>query len=178
MTKSINLICLLTIALLGCSSSADVTSPNTSPQPTKASDTQGQILPIGATTVIGGETIELEVAATPQQQQLGLMYRDSLADNRGMLFTFTPPREVRFWMKNVTINLDMIFLHNGIVQAIESQVPPCLQDICPVYGPANTVIDRVIELRGGRASELGLQPGDRLQINFLNPAENLFNPKP
>jgi uncharacterized membrane protein (UPF0127 family) len=116
--------------------------------------------------MMGNELIELEIAKTPEQQQIGLMYRTSLADNRGMLFPFSPPRPVSFWMKNVSINLDMIFLRDGVIQAIESNVPPCQNDPCTTYGP-NVEIDQVIELRGGRSAELKLKQGDLIKINFL-----------
>ncbi|HAC64596.1 MAG TPA: DUF192 domain-containing protein, partial [Cyanothece sp. UBA12306] len=131
--------------------------------------TEAQKLPVTAKTKIGQQVIELEVAQTPEQQQLGLMYRQSLEDNRGMLFPFDPPRPVKFWMKNVSIPLDMIFLLDGEVKAIENNVPPCNQTPCPTYGPSIAIdIDQVIELRGGRAEELGIKPGDLLKIEFLS----------
>jgi hypothetical protein len=131
------------------------------------SSTQGQVLPVSARARLGGETIDLEVTSTPQQQALGLMYRRELPDNRGMLFGFDPPRPVSFWMKNVPIPLDMIFVRDGKITAIESEVPPCQSQVCPTYGPL-TPVDRVIELRGGRAAELGLQVGDRIEIEFFS----------
>jgi hypothetical protein len=70
-------------------------------------------------------------------------------------------------MKNTRIPLDMIFLRDGKVQAIASAVPPCNTTTCPTYGP-NSVIDQVIELRGGLATEVGLKVGDRVKIKFLN----------
>jgi uncharacterized protein len=131
------------------------------PQPTL----QGQKLPVTAQVSIHGETIKLEVARTAQEQSIGLMHRQDLAKDRGMLFVFSPPRPVSFWMKNTLIPLDMIFVSNGVVKHIGVQIPPCKQDPCPGYGPEpNTNIDGVIELRGGRATELDLQVGDRLRI--------------
>lgn len=138
-------------------------------------DIQVQISPmstmnhkIEAEVIINDQKIGLEVAKTPEQQALGLMYRTSLDDNRGMLFSFDPPRPTRFWMKNCLINLDMIFLREGIVQAIFADVPPCKTDPCPNYGPEG-LIDQVIEIRGGRAKELGLKVGDPLPIQFVKP---------
>lgn len=130
-------------------------------------ENQGQMLPITAIAKIGSEVIELEVAKTPQQQALGLMFRTSLPDNRGMLFPFERPRIVGFWMKNCKIALDMIFLRNGVVKAIQVEAPPCVQEACPSYGP-DVPVDMVIELRGGRSQELGVQVGDRIPIQFLN----------
>jgi hypothetical protein len=94
------------------------------------------------------------------------MYRTSLPDDRGMLFEFKSARRVSFWMKNCKISLDMIFLRNGLVKAIELSVPPCTANPCPTYGP-DTAVDRVIELRGGRATELGVKVGDRIEIKFF-----------
>ena len=127
---------------------------------------QGQELPITADVQVGAQQIQLEVAKTPEQLATGLMYRTTLADDRGMLFVFKPARPVSFWMKNVPMNLDMVFLQAGTVVKIAEQVPPCTTEPCPVYGPAGIVVDQVIELRGGRAAELGLQSGDRLEIKY------------
>lgn len=127
-----------------------------------------QVLPLTARIVVADQTIDLEVASTPQQQEIGLMFRTELLPNRGMLFPFQPARAVGFWMKNTLIPLDMVFLRQGIIQKIEAQVPPCTADPCPSYGPLfNVDIDQVIELRSGRAAELGLKEGDRLIVEFL-----------
>ena len=136
----------------------------------QSSEFLGQLLPIEAKAMMGSEEIELEVTRTPQQQQLGLMYRDraSLPDNRGMLFSFEEPKIARFWMKNVVISLDMVFLLDGKIQAIEANVPPCNTLACPTYGPEDLLVNQVIELRGGRAAELGLQPGDTIELEFLD----------
>ena len=163
---------VLGIWLAGCSpwvsnSSEKVNAiaiPQATPSPT--SQFKGQMLPISARATIAGKVINLEVTRTPEQQALGLMYRTSLPDDRGMLFEFNPPQPVSFWMKNVKIPLDMIFLRQGVVRAIASQVPPCNTNPCPSYGPS-TPIDQVIELRGGRASQLGLRVGDRITVQFL-----------
>lgn len=129
---------------------------------------QSQLLPVTAEVELGGEIIGLEVAQTRQQQALGLMARESLADDRGMLFPFDPPRPVSFWMKNVLISLDMVFLYDGDIVAIARDVPPCNANPCPTYGPEDQIVSHVIELRGGRAQELNLQIGDSVQIQWLD----------
>ena len=135
------------------------TSPDPKPAP------QVQKLPITSQFSFKGQTILLEVARTPQEQSTGLMNRTELGTNQGMLFVFSPPRPVGFWMKNTLIPLDMIFVSNGVVKYIGAQIPPCKQDPCPSYGPEpKTDIDSVIELRGGRAAELQLKVGDRLKV--------------
>ncbi|MDQ2100194.1 MAG: DUF192 domain-containing protein [Tychonema bourrellyi B0820] len=159
----------LIIFLLGCSPTLPVASNSDpgifvsqSPTPTSS----GQVLPVSARAQIADRPIELEVAKTPEQQAMGLMYRTSLPDNRGMLFEFKPARWVNFWMKNCQISLDMIFLRDGVVTAIQAGAPPCTADPCPTYGP-DTIVDQVIELRSGRAAELGVKVGDRIAIDFF-----------
>jgi uncharacterized membrane protein (UPF0127 family) len=167
---------IFSILLLGCSApgTTEAQPVNREPlrlHPAPVQTNLGQDLPISAQITIAGEVIQLEVAETPDQQQIGLMYRESLAANRGMLFPFNPPRPVRFWMKNTLIPLDMVFLRDGIIQAIIANVPPCKQDPCTSYGPASlTEIDQVIELQTGRAAGLGLKAGDRLTVQSLAPS--------
>lgn len=151
----------------------------------QANSPQGQILPISAQAIIKQKTIDLEVAQTPQQQSQGLMFREELPANRGMFFPFAEAKLTSFWMYQVPVALDMVFLKQSEksdqarnndsirqVVAIADSVPPCKvkpQD-CPVYGP-DTFVDGVIELKAGRAKELGLQKGDSVKIRFLDPVE-------
>ncbi|MEM8779535.1 MAG: DUF192 domain-containing protein, partial [Cyanobacteria bacterium P01_G01_bin.49] len=163
MNQSISLIVLISLFLLGCSSATKTQFTDNSPQ--LIAQEERQDLPIEAKIKIGEQVIELEAARTPEQQSIGLMYRDSLAENRGMIFVFEELRPVRFWMKNVSIPLDMIFLANGKVKAVISAVPPCQADPCPTYGP-DGLVNQVIELSSGRAVELGIKEGDNLDIEF------------
>ena len=158
----------LSVLLMACSP-ANTTKPSTSTSDaeTSAPVSGGQKLPISAEAIVpNGTKIQLEVAQTPKQQEIGLMYRKSLPDNQGMLFKFPSPQPIRFWMKNTLIPLDMIFMQNGVVKYIQTSAPPCTSDPCPSYGP-NVPIDTVIELRSGRSSELGLKVGDSIKINAL-----------
>lgn len=155
--------------LLSSVSTAQSVSLGTSvsQSPIITQENRGQMLPITAKAKIGSQVIGLEVAKTPQQQALGLMYRTDIADDRGMLFPLAQPGVVGFWMKNCKMPLDMIFLRNDVVKAIQVNAPPCQQEPCPTYGP-NLPVDQVIELRGGRSQELGVKVGDRIPISFVN----------
>lgn len=128
-----------------------------------------QYLPITAIANIAGREIQLEVAATLQQQAQGLMFRPPLPDDRGMLFPFTPARPVSFWMKNTPSALDMIFLLNGRVQAIARNATMCVSDPCPIYPESGVIADNVIEVRAGLTQELGLKEDDQVIIKFLLP---------
>ncbi|MCC5619131.1 DUF192 domain-containing protein [Nostoc sp. CHAB 5836] len=168
MTRRLSLLSmLLSIFLISCSVPTTAKPPSLTPaSQTPAPQSLGQTLPISAKAIVpNGTTIQLEVAQTPQQQAMGLMYRSALPDDRGMLFEFPSAQPVSFWMKNVPVPLDMVFLHKGVVKYIQAAAPPCASEPCPTYGP-NTPIDQVIELRSGRSAELNLKVGDLVKIEF------------
>ncbi|TAF02665.1 MAG: DUF192 domain-containing protein [Nostocales cyanobacterium] len=168
MLRQLTVFCLLlSILLMGCSPPTTAKPTDTSTQ-VQAPAPSGQMLPISAqATVPNGTIIKLEVARTPQQQAMGLMYRPALPDNRGMLFVFSSAQPVNFWMKNVPVSLDMVFLHNGVIKYIQTAAPPCESQTCPTYGPS-VPIDQVIELRSERAAELGLKLGDKVKIELID----------
>jgi uncharacterized protein len=131
-----------------------------------AENLPGQVLPITAKAMIAKQSFDLEVAQKPQQQSIGLMYRTFLPPNRGMLFPFRPAQPVSFWMKHCSIALDMIFLREGKVVGISANVPPCVADPCPTYGPKVSV-DQVIEVQSGRTAALGLKVGAPINIQWI-----------
>ena len=126
-----------------------------------------QHLPVTAEWCLAVERcIALEVASTPEQQRLGLMQREALPPLRGMWFPFSSPRRVRFWMHNTLAPLDMVFLREGQVIHIESDVPICPSLPCPSYGPTQWA-DGVVELGAGEAKRLGLKPGQMSRLKWL-----------
>jgi uncharacterized membrane protein (UPF0127 family) len=121
-------------------------------------------LPLSAQVTIGEDNILLEVAKTPAEQAQGLMFRTELSGDRGMLFQFPEPKIARFWMKNTFIPLDMIFLQDGKIKLIITNVPPCKTSPCPNYGPLSQEVNQVLELGAGRAKELGLEVNQVLEF--------------
>ncbi len=155
--------------LLGCAAGgqAQETAAVASATPAKG---QPQYLPVEAEVTLAGKRFELEVARTPEQQRLGLMFRTDLPLDRGMWFPFDPPQPAAFWMFNTPLNLDIIFLYRGRVVSIAADVPGCPAQPCPVYGPPpDQLVDGVLEFRGGTAAALGLQVGDVVEIRQLPP---------
>ena len=101
----------------------------------------------------------VEVARTPQQQRQGLMHRQSLAPDRGMLFPYEPPQDASFWMENTLIPLDLIFIRpDGTVARIADNAVPLSREPIPSLEP----VSAVLEIAGGRAAELGIAAGDRV----------------
>ena len=117
-------------------------------------------------TLPGGQLIHAELAITPAQQQRGLMFRTSLAPDRGMLFVFQQEDKIPFWMFQTLIPLDMIWMdsHRRIVE-ISADTPPCKTDEsqCPNYG-GHEPAQFVLELNAGAAAKYHLKIGDELSF--------------
>ncbi len=144
------------IALAGCGAGTSDTggvSAATSP-------TGLEIVPL--TIVSGTRThrFQVEVARTDAQQQRGMMYRERLAPDRGMIFPFSQPRAASFWMRNTPNSLDLIFIGtDGRIESIGADAVPLSEAFIQSQG----VVASVLEIAGGRAAELRLQPGDRVE---------------
>ena len=107
----------------------------------------------------------VELAVTKAEQERGLMFRKSLAPDRGMLFPYNPPQRAAFWMKNTLIPLDILYIApDGRVLSIARNAVP--HDETPL--PSGGVIRGVLEIPGGRAAQLGILPGDRV-LNKIFP---------
>lgn len=180
-TRRMALLLLLSTLLIGCTDVSEPVVETSGEQTVAASEVPdkeitlsgpGQLLEVSAIAQIKDQSFQLEVAQTPQQQALGLMFRSELPDNRGMLFPFSSPRRASFWMKDVPVPLDMVFIYQGKVVAVIT-APPCITEPCDTYGPGNQIVDQVLELRGDRASEIGLQPGDTVDIQPLSTQEDI-----
>ncbi len=109
-----------------------------------------------------GFVVDLELALTPEETANGLMFRPSLPENRGMLFIFDEPRRPAFWMKNMLIPLDLVFLDGagGVVDLI-TDVQPCAADPCPNYPPSGPSL-AVLEIGAGVAAAHGLEIGSTI----------------
>ena len=108
----------------------------------------------------GSHKFNVELATTPDQLSVGLMYRRSLAVDTGMLFDYSRPQKVAMWMKNTLIPLDMVFIDaSGTVAHIsERAVPKSLQTIS-----SKVPVRAVLELNGGTVARLKIKIGDRIR---------------
>lgn len=111
---------------------------------------------------IGDNKLTVEVADTLEKQVQGLMFRESIPDNFGMLFVYNDEDTHSMWMKNTLVHLDLIFLdRDKRVIDMYIDVPPCKCPPCPTY-PSRKPAQYVLELKGNRSKKLGLKVGDRL----------------
>lgn len=113
-----------------------------------------------------GARVHLELALTEEERQLGLMFRDTLPSDRGMLFIFDADGPVEFWMKNTFVPLDFVWVSAaGEVVEVRAKVQPCRSDPCPSYGPGKPA-RAVLEVNAGFAFAHGVRPG--VQLTFRN----------
>jgi len=146
---------LLSLALgLGCRS-------------TPAGGDQEPRLPTIPVTLPDGAVIRAELATEPADQQRGLMYRTSLALDRGMLFVFPQPGLHPFFMYHTLIPLDIIWMDGSRqVVYLSANTPPCpseQREKCPHYG-GDRRAQFVLELAAGVAAKHGLKVGDKLRF--------------
>lgn len=108
----------------------------------------------------GDHAFTVEVVDTPELRAKGLMYRQELAPDAGMLFDFKEERPVSFWMMNTYIPLDMIFITAaGEIANVHVNARPHDTTSIPSAGP----VQYVLEIPGGRSVELGIEAGDTVE---------------
>jgi len=112
------------------------------------------------------ERFTVELADTSEKQALGLMYRDSLPADHGMLFLFPGEATRNFWMKNTRIALDIFYFDEELkLVSVSENVQPCRTQRCPSY-PSTGPAKYVLELNAGQAAALGVQAGDVLELRL------------
>ncbi len=110
-------------------------------------------------------TIDIEIADTQEKRVRGLMYREHLGENQGMLFVFPQETYQAFWMKNTVIPLDMIFVNkNREIINIAKNTTPFSEQTYPSEKPAIYVI----EVNAGFTDKYGIKPGDKISWRIIN----------
>lgn len=117
-------------------------------------------VPLTIRSKSGTHRFIVEVTRTPEEQAKGMMFRQSLAPDRGMLFPKPQPDLATFWMENTLIPLDIIFIRaDGTIARIEANAVPLSREPISSGEP----VGAVLEIAGGRAAELGIAPGDKVE---------------
>jgi len=120
----------------------------------------------GPSVELGGKRFAVEIADTIDKQALGLMFRDSMPDDQGMLFIFPNEAPRSFWMKNTRIPLDIMYFDKELeMVSISADTPPCRVTRCPTY-PSKSSAMYVLELNAGMAKKLGVGEGDKLTLKL------------
>lgn len=107
----------------------------------------------------------VELARTPEEKARGLMFRQSLPEDEGMLFVYDKPLIPPFWMKNTLIPLDILFIGSDFrIKHIAENAPPCPKaSVCPSYSPSEEA-QYVLELSGGEAARQKISVGDTVEL--------------
>ena len=117
----------------------------------------------------GPVTLSVELAQTPGEHTTGLMHRENLSLDSGMLFIFGEDSPRSFWMRNTLIPLDMIFVNSSMdIVHVEEDAQPCTASCacnCPHYSSGQPAM-YVLEANAGFAREHGIEPGQRISLNI------------
>ncbi|TZF82450.1 DUF192 domain-containing protein [Cognatilysobacter lacus] len=119
----------------------------------------------GAWVELSGKRYSVEIAADDASRERGLMFREEMAADHGMLFLHDREEPLAYWMKNTKIPLDILYFDTGRhLVAQRRDVPPCtLGDQCPPY-PSDAPARYVLELNAGQAEQLKLAKGTELKL--------------
>lgn len=151
----------LALGVVACSSA----SGDAAPQPAQASPTVHPVsgLRVVPLTVIHQgqrHVFRVEMARSDFEQARGVMFRSAMGADEGMIFPMRPPRGASFWMRNTLIPLDIIFVGpDGRISNIAANAIPHDETPLSSIGPAAAVL----ELNGGRAAQLGIVAGDKVE---------------
>jgi uncharacterized protein len=120
---------------------------------------------------VGGTRFAVEIADDDAERARGLMFRDEMPADRGMLFIHDAEQPLAYWMKNTKIPLDILYFDSRRrLVSQQRDVPPCtLGDRCPPY-PSSAPARYVLELNAGKAAELGLRDGVEMRFGPGIPA--------
>jgi len=115
---------------------------------------------------LAGQLVNVEVADDSQEMQRGLSGRESISEDEGMLFVYSSGTVPGFWMKDMLMPIDIIWIRNGRVVAISEQVQPepgIPDDQLKIYNPG-TQVDHVLEVQAGWSGKNGLKIGDEVKF--------------
>jgi uncharacterized membrane protein (UPF0127 family) len=175
--RSILVGALVAFLSVACAADEPTQTAEPSPKPSQAAAPAGSPMPtptFGFATVLidtdeGSVIIDAEKAETPEQHQLGYMFRETVGPDEGMVFLFNEERAGGFWMKNVVVPLSIAFFdQEGYIVSI-LDMEPCEADPCEIYDPLYdqeraTTYWGALEVKQGQFEEWGVQVGDRIKV--------------
>jgi uncharacterized protein len=139
------------------------TAPGLPPQQEAMAAAQpppGPLSEVVVETRTGAHRFMVEIADEPEERARGLMFRETLADDAGMLFDMGVTAPAGFWMRNTLVSLDIIFIgDDGRVVSIAERTVPLSEEVLRSAGPVRFVL----ELVAGMSDRIGLEPGDRIR---------------
>lgn len=127
-------------------------------------------LPFGEVEVFaekGDVKFKVEIAQTAEEKRRGLMFRENLAQDAGMIFVYDQPQISNFWMRSTLIPLDMIAIDEdeNIVNIVKNAQPCEEGSFCKLY-PTNVPAKYVLEINGGLSDQFGFAVGDEVDLDI------------
>jgi uncharacterized membrane protein (UPF0127 family) len=116
--------------------------------------------------VINNQKIYVEMADSPERKEQGLSGRESLAEDRGMLFIYDKPGNYSFWMKEMKFNLDFVFINDQKVVGLKENIPFPQGGEEPQTIKAEADFDQVLEINQGMIEKWGIKIGDEVVLPF------------
>ncbi|MBU1111235.1 MAG: DUF192 domain-containing protein [Nanoarchaeota archaeon] len=111
---------------------------------------------------ISGNCVNVEIADTQNERNFGLMFRENLDENSGMIFIYEESDTYAFWMKNTLIQLDMIWINEDKIIIYIAEAEPCKADPCPTYAPEEPA-KYILEVNQGFSQEHDINVGDKVK---------------
>mgnify|MGYP004704757921 CR=1 FL=1 len=158
--KAMHGLAAVALALAACSPGVAQKQETRSAEAVRHPVSGLEVIPLTVHSARGAHAFRVEVARSPAEQSRGLMFRSAMGADEGMIFPMDPPRMAAFWMKNTVIPLDIIFVGpDGRISNIAANTVPYSLESVASEGTAKAVL----ELNGGRAAQLGIASGDRVE---------------
>lgn len=158
---------LLSLFCQACQADSGSSAPAAQPwSPVSVKQGNFQVLPETSAS-LAGHNLNIMLARTFDEKAMGLMFYEKLEENRGMLFIYSAPRLMSFWMKNTMIPLDLVFFSENL------EITEWIEGMEPGYGKSEASLPHyratepaqyALELNAGMIKKLGLKKGDRLEI--------------
>ena len=120
-------------------------------------------IPVLKNLAVGGRMFAVEIADETSEHSKGLSGRQSLADDRGMLFVFEGLRTRSFWMSGMKFPLDLVWIQGNKVIGISENLPPAPEGSAEIYSSPEPV-DKVLEINAGLVRKLGIQLEDAVRL--------------
>lgn len=160
MIRNLIAIIFLSFVVLSCSSSTSGLNSDAANAANSSSQFEKTLLTI--TTSSGIKSFTVEIADTPSKRSQGLMFRNELGEDEGMIFVFPEAGSHSFFMRNTYVSLDMLFVDSaGQIIFIEENTTPLSED---VISPASPVL-YVLEILAGQSDALGISVGDTVTFD-------------
>ena len=119
------------------------------------------------TVIIGDRKFEVSVADSQKEREIGLSETKSLSQDQGMIFLFEKPDYYAFWMRNMKLPIDIIYIKNDQIVTIQSNVAPPKEEESPIVYTPTEPSDKVLEIQAGLAQKYDFKKGDKVKYENL-----------